>query len=59
MIVDLSRPLARLSDTGVMPGLSWISDSTANQPGRRLATPVWRLKARNEPSCASRRWKPM
>ena len=44
MIVDLSRPLARLSASGVMPGLSSMSDSTANQPGRRPGMPVCRLK---------------
>ena len=59
MIVDLSRPLARLRASGVMPGLSLMSERTANQPGRRPGMPAWRLKARNEAACASRRWKPM
>ena len=55
MIVDLSRPLARLSAKGVIPGLSPMSESTANHPARRPRMPAWRLKARNEAACDSRR----
>ena len=40
VIVDLSRPLARLSAAGAMPGLSLMSDRTANQPGRRPGSPL-------------------